>query len=497
MVRLSLPAASRFRSGRLFLLCLVLTAATVLIVNHPVITVVALMLAAGAAGGAIVRVFILHKMDQMFWAGCGLALGLFLGGAQTLLLSAERERDFLSLPEGTAAWARIVLDEDSVLTAGGIRLYSGRLVSVRDRRGDVTASARGRVVVFVSGGERLFWGQIIETEGRVRRTAAAAETTFTMNARSGRVITAGFSSPLLEARSRAVGAVLGGMARLGRPAATLLEALLLGVKDELDFELKDAFARTGSLHLLALSGLHVGVIGALILVLLTPLTSKKLKVTVTAVAVGLYFLLAGPSPSLARAVLMLSLAGLGYLCHRETDPLQLLLASAVIILALDPVSVRTLSFQLSYTALAGILTLGRRLDNGLIPWVPRFLRTLCAATLSAQVFTAPIVLAVFGVVYPAGLVISPLLIPLTTVFVWTGIACLLVAWAPVAFITEAARFVMDLQYRIIFLVTSTGSSVPGLTLEWRDWFWLPAVAVLACLALGIRIQRQHAPRFSG
>ncbi len=491
-MRLRLPALSRGPAGRPLLAGLVLSAAAVIILNHPVITVIAFCL----GGTAVLAAVLFRSRRVIFLLSCGLAAGLCLGAAQTLLLSGEKTRAFSALPTASTGGVRLRLEEDSVLTPGGLRRSAGALLRVSDRRGDVTAAARGLVAVYAAGGERLFWGEVIDVEGRLRPASPGTGTDFTMSTRPRGIRRRGFTGPLLEIRAAAVNTILSGIERLGRPASTLLEALLLGVKDELDFDLKQSFARTGSLHLLALSGLHVGVIGAIILLALSPLRSRKIKVVLAALAVGAYYFLAGPSPSLTRAVIMLCLAGVGYLLDRKSDPLRLLLISAVIILVADPAAVRTLSFQLSYTALAGILTLGRRLDAALIPWLPRGPRALAAASFSAQVFTAPIVLAAFGSIYPVGIVASPVLIPLTTVFVWSGLACLVLNLTPLAVVNDFTRLVMNLQYGLIRVISEAGARAPDLTVPWPGWFWPPAVCILACLAVGIKVQKQHELRLT-
>jgi predicted membrane metal-binding protein len=193
---------------------------------------------------------------------------------------------------------------------------------------------------------------------------------------------------------------------------------------------------------------------------------------------------------------MLALGTIGLLLDREVDPLHVLFASAVIVLVVAPESVRSLSFQLSYLSLFGILTFGRRLNDRLVPYLPAFIRGLVSAALAAQLFTAPVVLAAYGVVYPIGLVVSLLLVPLTMVYIWSGAGFLvlgLIPWRPVG---ELIRLLMDLQYKLIFIISDFFKRAPGLTLDWRDWFWLPAFLVWLALFLGFPVQRRHELRLA-
>ncbi len=501
MVRLARPAGAADCARRgpafLFLRGLVGAALLVMYLNRPELSIAACLLAAGAGGWGAARLSAVRSADRAALFALGAAAGLVLGGAQSYALSVERAASYAAVPLASAARFRLTLTADGVTAKNGVKIYAGALSEAADRGGDRRAQAAGAVTVFAPNGPALFWGETIEAEGTLRENPEPGGARFVLNARGRGVTRLGFGRPLLAARAAVVRAFLARIDRLGAPASSLFAALFLGVKDNLEFELRDAFARTGSLHLLALSGLHVGLIAALILFFLSPLRSKKLKAVLAALFVGVYFFLAGPSPSLLRAVLMLGLGTAALLLDREVDPLHVLLVSAAVVLLVDPASVRSLSFQLSYLALAGILTFGRRLNRSLTPFLPAFARGLVSAALAAQMFTAPLVLRSFGVVYPVGLVVSLLLVPLTTAYVWSGAGLLALSLIPFAPLLELIRSLMGLQYRLIFAISDFFKSAPGLAVAWSDWLWIPALAAWLALVAGVPVQRRHELRLAG
>ncbi|MBN2352416.1 MAG: ComEC/Rec2 family competence protein [Spirochaetales bacterium] len=501
MVKLARPAgiADYAKRGPAFLFFLGLVAAALLVMylNRPELSIAACLIAMGVGGWGAARFSAKGKNDVFAWLALGVASGLLVGGAQSYALAAERAASHTAIPLDAAFSFRLTLTADGVTAQNGVKVYAASLAEAANRSGDRRASASGAVAVFAPNGPDLFWGETIDVEGTLRENQVPGGARFVLNARGRSVMRLGFNSPLLAARAAAVRAFLARIGRLGAPASSLFAALFLGVKDNLEFELRDAFARTGSLHLLALSGLHVGMIAALVLFFLSPLRSKKLKAVLAALFVGAYFFLAGPSPSLLRAVLMLGLGTIGLLLDREVDPLHVLLASAVVVLLVDPESVRSLSFQLSYLALAGILTFGRRLNRALTPFLPGFARGLVSAVIAAQAFTAPLIFQTFGTVYPVGLVASLLLVPLTTAYVWSGTGFLVVSLIPFPPLEEAVRFLMDAQYRLIFGISDFFKNAPGVTVVWSDWLWIPALAAWLALVAGIPVQRRHELRLTG
>ncbi len=138
-------------------------------------------------------------------------------------------------------------------------------------------------------------------------------------------------------------------------------ALLLGVTDALDNELSHAYAAAGAMHVLAVSGLHVGIIYGLILLLLRRLTrttgGKWVLAFLSIVVLWMYAVITGLSPSVLRAVTMFSFIALARPMEHRTNIYNILAASAFLLLAFNPFLIMSVGFQLSYMAVLGIVFL--------------------------------------------------------------------------------------------------------------------------------------------
>jgi competence protein ComEC len=147
----------------------------------------------------------------------------------------------------------------------------------------------------------------------------------------------------------------------GHQQQAIASALILGVTDGLDNELTQAYAASGAMHVLAVSGLHVGIIYGIILLILRPLTrNQKGKWFVAGVSILLlwgYAMITGFSPSVLRAVTMFSFVALARPLNYRTNIYNILAVSAFCLLLINPYLVMSVGFQLSYLAVIGIVYL--------------------------------------------------------------------------------------------------------------------------------------------
>ncbi len=216
-------------------------------------------------------------------------------------------------------------------------------------------------------------------------------------------------------------------------ALAVIQALLLGNKNDLDATTTEAYARAGAMHVLAVSGLHVGIIYLILLLLLGQrpdrVTRPVLVGAVVIPALWLYALLTGLSPSVMRAVTMFSLLAVGYMFKRQANTFNMLAVSAFILLVANPYLLMSVGFQLSYLAVAGILLFYPYLES---IWKPtsrpwRLLWQITALSVAAQLATAPLS-ALYFHRFPVYFPVSNLLvIPAATLIVWGGIGLLLLA----------------------------------------------------------------------
>jgi competence protein ComEC len=364
--------------------------------------------------------------------------------------------------------------EDSSQGMKGRTLYRLCLTAVSGP--DLTAAAQGRVLVVVPGGGKLFMGQKLAVRGGLRPLGGrGAESYLSYSTPSG-LVKDGCTGGLYSVRSRLRGVLDRRTEALTPGAAALIRALLFGEKETLNPETVARFRASGSYHVLALSGLHVGVLFILVSACFSFLPGRFTSFWIGALFTLLYLGLVGPRPSLTRAVLMLIAAGCARVLDRDSDPLNCLALAAGLILLADPAAVYSLSFQLSFLSLLGILCLGGEISRILNPHLPPLINRLLACSAGAQAASAPVLLAGFGVVHPVGILASLLVIPLVTLCVWLGLAYLLAAPLPVAGPVLAAV----LKYLTVLLekITEAGSRLPGWEIDWRLY---TAVLVTGCL----------------
>jgi len=189
--------------------------------------------------------------------------------------------------------------------------------------------------------------------------------------------------------------------RISGDAAGIARALLLGERADLDRETMESFRLTGTIHVLALSGMHVGVIASGLALLTSRIRSRETGYVLFAVVLMLYDIVVGPSPSIVRASIMSVVIVGARLLGRRTDPLNSLCGAALIIVACDTYALFDVSFLLSFAAVAGIVLFGMPLAHSARVKRMGHARSLAragAVTLGAQVGTTPIMLATFGAV---------------------------------------------------------------------------------------------------
>ena len=228
----------------------------------------------------------------------------------------------------------------------------------------------------------------------------------------------------------------------------LTQALIVGKKDELSQETHQAYRQVGASHLLALSGMHLGIIYSLLYFFLVRWVrhSRWRWYFLPLILFSLwgYTLVAGMPVSLVRAALMLSVITITTLMQYRTDPLHPLALSAIIILLVEPAQVFSISFQLSYAAVLFLLLLWAPV-NELFPrqnWVIKLFVVSCIATLG----TMPLTLYYFHQLPLLGPLLSLILIPLTTLIIWMTLATILLAVAPFGW---TLNLMVSLQEKIL------------------------------------------------
>jgi len=285
--------------------------------------------------------------------------------------------------------------------------------------------------------------------------------------------------------------------------AGLARGLLFGERAALPEAVEEAFRRTGLMHLLAVSGLHLGIFlaglwFALRLLGVRPVIAYPL----VGVAVLLVLWVVGPRVSLVRASLLFAflglgsvLADLGIILRRWVSPYQGLAAAALVIVAMRPTALFDVGFQLSFGATSAIIAV---FDPGFgvqrwvqdlaerwpFPaWTIRYPLALLAASLAAQAGTAPLLAVHFEQFHPLLVAANLVVIPLATCTLWSGLATLLMLATPLLRPT-ATLFGWTLN-ALIRIVTQL-SGLPFTVLLVPPWMgvWLGGL-VLFCVGVAV------------
>jgi len=204
-------------------------------------------------------------------------------------------------------------------------------------------------------------------------------------------------------------------------------ALTVGYVDKLDAEIKHAYSSSGAMHVLSVSGLHVGIIFVVLNYILFFLDKFKagriIKAILIITFIWAYSLLAGMVPAIMRAALMISFVVIGKSLKRNANIYNSILASAFILLIYNPFYIMDIGFQLSYMAVLGIVFYQKKIYNWLY-FKNYFLNKtweLFAVSIAAQLVTFPISLYYFHQFPNYFLLTNILVIPLSTIILYLGI----------------------------------------------------------------------------
>lgn len=178
----------------------------------------------------------------------------------------------------------------------------------------------------------------------------------------------------------------------------IAEALLIGYRNDLDKDLVQAYSNTGVVHIIAISGLHIGVIYGALIMFFSLFKSTKIKKWIAPFiilcVIWLFTFIAGAAPSVSRAAVMFTFILAGKFLGKNGNIYNTLAASAFVLLISNPFYLWDVGFQLSYSAVFSIIIFFKSI-NGLLYFKNKFLSwiwQLASISLSAQIFTLPLVI---------------------------------------------------------------------------------------------------------
>ncbi len=276
-----------------------------------------------------------------------------------------------------------------------------------------------------------------------------------------------------------------------RPGASpavrdLLSAVLLNRRDGLDPGWTGAFRASGTSHLLAVSGLHVGILLALFLGLLRIIPLRaRLRAAAVTVALAGYVAAIGAPPSAVRAGVMGAVAVWTAALQRRIPAGSLLPAALLLALVLWPRLVFSTGFQLSASALAGIGLALRGMPRHRLSTPGGRIEAYLRVSLGAQAGVLPLQAAVFGTLYPLAPLVNLALVPMVGLWLPAELAAMAATalWAPAGSLLSGPA---ELLGRLVLSVVAFSSAIPGSIRPLPGWAVWPALGMLLAWGMGGR-----------
>ena len=280
-----------------------------------------------------------------------------------------------------------------------------------------------------------------------------------------------------------------GAAGLSGDELATVGALTLGYKEELDKELKRHFQASGAAHVLAVSGLHTGLIYGLLVWLLTlggrfrPMHENTVaRRAISLVIIGVmwgYAWLTGLTPSVVRAVLMVTLVEIGKMIYRKSLTINTIAAAAVLILIVRPMDLWSVSFQLSFAATTAIVLMVNRLPAMLTGRIAAYFLGIIVVSVAAQLGTLPITMFYFKQVSTYFLLANLLVLPIATFLVPSGLATIALGGS------TAGVFIGKITWALAWLMNHSVEwieSLPGSTISAHINGWMVGIYyILLCI----------------
>jgi competence protein ComEC len=308
--------------------------------------------------------------------------------------------------------------------------------------GDSLEQRAGKVLVTSADPRPLHYGDIVRFHGALETPESIGDFDYAAYLAQSGVYATAFCADLEVLQSGAPHSVRGRLLALNammaqalssvlpEPQASLAQSLLLGRRAGLSRETADAFVRTGTAHLLAISGLHLGILTAMVLTLLLAVLGRRhyLYVWLGILAVWTYALFTGMRPPVVRASIMASTFLMAELAGRQKHAPTALALAAAIMVAFEPRILWSTSFQLSVLAMGGLTVLFPPLRSSLMSFLgvaaSRLGRRpvggevaidIVAATMAATLATWPVCAGAFGQLSLVGIPVSLLTLPVLPV----------------------------------------------------------------------------------
>lgn len=444
-----------------------------------IITSIVLMV----VSGLVLVLCLIFRGTAQFFFGAGVFVLFFSAGAFSHAL--ERARVMVEWPDEERLYCGLLSDfpkeknnsylcQLTLLEKDGDHSalnYTGKRVYLYIPKDTV-------VVGMVPGQSLMFYGKIEKPKSDLTSFDYAeylykcgVSGTLWVNSQRWRVVRTEVVSSYLLAALKLRQKMLNLYSEWGIPEEELsvISAITLGYKDELSTETREKYSKSGASHVLAVSGLHVGIMYVILSLLFPSFMNRGklrwIKELLILLLLWFYAVVIGMPVSIVRSLIMFSMMALGKVLSRESSSMNSLGLAALLILLLDPVSLYQASFQLSFSAVFFILLLQKKFA-GLIKFKTRpgrYINDILSVSMAAQVGTAPLVFYYFSSFSTYFLITNLVVIPLMFIVVLLSMILWIVAVVP--FIRSLVVLCLTKTVSLVNYILDNISQLPGSSLR--------------------------------
>jgi competence protein ComEC len=455
-----------------------IAAAELLKVSLPVAAIIFILAAAASAA-------LWKKTDKTVFAAF-FALGIFMYSFQTGYFPKNHIKNYPDIMSIKAV--EVLVDAMPEETEERI-YFTGRILKLFNKASEITGiTGRVRVTIEKTLGERIQYGDILKIKGVLREPAEPKNegefnykkylrykgVYFTVYAKGQAIEITGVKIPnyffywSLKAKDGLLRTIY---SSLPGAEARILDGLLLGNQRAIPDETYDKFKITGTVHILAVSGMNVGLISLFIFLFLKILRVKrKAAAAITLVFITAFAVITGAGASIVRATIMAYVVLIGMMLERDIEIYNSLAIAALLILFFNPADLYDAGFQLSFLATLGLVYYSELLNN-FFPGVPDAVKETVCSTIAAQVFLTPVMAGTFHQVSVISLLANFFVVPLAGIISILGFVMWMLGavsmgaarifggsiWA----LIKAMKFVVDVMAAVPYAAVSV-KTVPAI-----------------------------------
>lgn len=239
-----------------------------------------------------------------------------------------------------------------------------------------------------------------------------------------------------------------------------LKAIIIGERTGLDGYITEDFVKTGTVHVIAISGLNIALVAGIFLMLLKGIgVKRRISLVIASIAIIFYCFVAGASPPVVRATIVFVIASLGYVLNRESDIINSLSLAAILILFANPKELFDPSFQLSFMSVISIVILTPRVEL-FFGEKKNYLTKSISVSIAASIGVFPIVAKYFNIVSPIAILANLVIVPALFVLTVVSLAFLFMNAFGVAFCMPWMGKILSILTCVTFYINHLFAKIP-------------------------------------